>query len=594
MLDARWLWIASVGALVACNSGTPGADDTPTAGVISESVSGTGAESDTEAVGTDTEDSGQAGCSADGECGDGQVCSDGTCISGCGNDSECSDGESCCDASCVNVMSDAAHCGSCGDPCGEGLMCMAGECGTGECEEGRYDCNGDPADGCEAAGECACAPGDTQECYTGAAETMGVGACVAGTQTCNAFGTAWSGCEGEVNPMPEVCGNGIDENCNTLVDEDVDEDGDGFTTCAGDCCDTPGPNCLQPELVNPGAFEVDGNDVDDDCDGMPDNPLDACDMGLASNSADPLDYARGIDLCQFTEEDPADPSDRIWGVIEAALELADGGGVPDANSRALRDGFGANIANEFGDRMVVLSTGHAADNTDDANPGFAAFQQGQQMGETSGVPADWLAANGDTLPNAPGCPGPGSQTAFNPVNLRLRVRAPTNANSFSVRMFFFSAEYPEYVCTAFNDFFVTLVDSTDPENPADKNIAIYDDGANTWPVGINLVSAAAGLFTACDNGAIAHCEAGGTYNGCAANTELQGTGFDLNASECGHNGPAGGGTGWLTMTGAVEPGEVLEIRFIIWDTSDEVWDSLVLLDDWEWSVEASPPGVDPG
>jgi hypothetical protein len=37
----------------------------------------------------------------------------------------------------------------------------------------------------------------------------------------------------------------------------------------------------------------------------------------------------------------------------------------------------------------------------------------------------------------------------------------------------------------------------------------------------------------------------------------------------------------------------MEIRFAIWDTGDSYWDSLVLLDDWVWSVQASQPGVQP-
>ncbi|MCA9658363.1 MAG: hypothetical protein KC486_08465, partial [Myxococcales bacterium] len=73
-----------------------------------------------------------------------------------------------------------------------------------------------------------------------------------------------------------------------------------------------------------------------------------------------------------------------------------------------------------------------------------------------------------------------------------------------------------------------------------------------------------------------------------------GTGFDVNASACGYNGYTGGGTGWLTMSGNVTPGETMEIRFTIWDTGDSVWDSLVLLDSWEWSVQAAQPGIQPG
>ena len=37
---------------------------------------------------------------------------------------------------------------------------------------------------------------------------------------------------------------------------------------------------------------------------------------------------------------------------------------------------------------------------------------------------------------------------------------------------FFTAEFPESVCTDWNDYFVALVDSASEENPADKNIAV--------------------------------------------------------------------------------------------------------------------------
>ena len=70
--------------------------------------------------------------------------------------------------------------------------------------------------------------------------------------------------------------------------------------------------------------------------------------------------------------------------------------------------------------------------------------------------------------------------------LTMTIRAPTNAKSFSARMYFFSAEYPEWVCSEYNDFFVALVDSVADGNPADKNVAVYDDGMTKWPIGVNL------------------------------------------------------------------------------------------------------------
>ena len=549
---------------------------------------------------TTASDSGGQSCDGDGECAPGSVCEAGMCVPGCNDQQLCPDELACC-GTCVDVETDAEHCGGCDTPCAvpphATVMCLAGSCQSSGCEDGYADCDGDLGNGCESEGDCSCDPGAVQECYSDEPATMGVGPCAAGMQTCNEFGSAWGPCEGEVTPALEVCANTVDDNCDGNVDEDPDADGDGWTQCGGDCCDTPGRVCANPELVNPGAFEVADNDVDDDCDGTADNPLPACDQGLASNSADPLQYAQAIDLCQFTDEAPADPTDRTWGVIEGAFTLASGAGLPATQSRSLRDGFGDNVENRFGDRLAVLSTGRAADDAGDVNPGFASFQLGQDMGSASGFPADWYAANGNSLPNAPGCVEPIDDNAQNPVMLRLRVRVPTNANSFSVDMYFFSAEYPEYVCTAFNDFFVTLVDSTDPNNPADGNIAIYDDGVQTWPVGVNLVSAAVGLFTTCTDGTISDCGAPENYNGCTSNAELAGTGFDRAGDvtyACDYGGEAGGATGWLAMSGNVSPGETMEIRFAIWDTSDAQFDSLVLLDNWQWSVQASEPGVRPG
>ncbi len=541
------------------------------------------------------------GCVVDVECPLGSVCDAGTCVPGCNEQQGCQKGLACCVEQCIDILTDEAFCGACDTPCepdnatGE---CVDGTCTIpdGNCANGFDDCNGAVNDGCEVDGLCVCAPNQAYDCYSGPNGTQDVGVCTTGTQTCNGDGTALGPCIGQVLPGLEVCGSGADENCDGDVDEDPDIDGDGWTVCGGDCCDDVGVGCLSPLLVNPGAFEFGGNVVDDDCDGNIDNVLPDCDAGLASNSAVANQYAQAIDLCQFTTLNPANPEDRIWGVINSSLTLANGAGAPAANSRSIRSGFGNVIVPEFGDRLAVFSSGRAAD-SNDANPAPAAYQDGQAMGTSSAVPADWYAANGNSLPNAPGCPAAVGNTAFNPVMLTVDVRVPTNALSFSVMMYFFSSEYPEYVCTQFNDFFVTLVDSTNNTNPADGNIAIYDDGATQWPLGVNILAASDGLFTQCSNGAISQCGAADNYNGCAGTNELAGTGMDTQGAtlfSCGYAGRYGGGTGWLNMTGNVTPGEVMTLRFAVWDTGDELFDSVVLLDDFQWSVEASEPGVQPG
>jgi hypothetical protein len=179
--------------------------------------------------------------------------------------------------------------------------------------------------------------------------------------------------------------------------------------------------------------------------------------------------------------------------------------------------------------------------------------------------------------------------------LKLRIRVPTNAQSFSVKSYFFSAEYPEWVCTQYNDFFVTLLDSGwagAPDNPSDKNLAYYDAGGVHYPVGVNL--APTGLFSQCQSDETG-CSDGidGPFCTCAGGpAPLAGTGFDQSGTGCGYSSLEGGGTGWLTTSGNVNRGEVMEIRFAIWDTGDQVYDSLVLLDNFQWSVTPSQPGTE--
>jgi len=72
---------------------------------------------------------------------------------------------------------------------------------------------------------------------------------------------------------PEVC-DGVDNNCNGLDDDGIgveftDADGDGWTPCMGDCDDTlpVGPD------INPGETEA-CDELDNDCDGDVDEDLD--------------------------------------------------------------------------------------------------------------------------------------------------------------------------------------------------------------------------------------------------------------------------------------------------------------------------------
>ena len=470
----------------------------------------------------------------------------------------------------ADLQTDPDNCGTCGHACGPAETCQRGACSS------------------------ACELGQTMPCYDGPPGTDQIMPCRGGMRSCLP-NHQWSVCQGEVLPTEEVCGNGIDEDCNGVADQNSDADHDGFTTCDGDCCDDTS-GCTRPELVNPGSFDAPGNSVDDDCDGQVDNTVAMCDTGLASNAADPMDYARAMDLCTTTTE-----ASRRWGVISATFTLADGSGSPDARGRAIRPSFGPNTLPQGGASMVLLSSGAAAAVGQTA-PDHVDFETSLSHNQESPFPTDWLSANAGMLPNAPGCPEIDSLSAAeDPVMLTLRIRVPTNARSFSFASDFFSAEFPEWVCSPYNDFFVALLDSTYagvPANPADKNLAFYRQPTtmNVYPVGVNLGFGNTGLFTQCVNGATgcAFSAVAGAITTCTSTAQLVGTGLDTSAPfDCDSNSLQGGGTGWLQTSGNVVGGEVITLRIAIWDTSDHVLDSLVALDNFQWSVDVTDPGTIP-
>jgi len=113
------------------------------------------------------------------------------------------------------------------------------------------------------------------------------------------------------------------------------------------------------------------------------------------------------------------------------------------------------------------------------------------------------------------------------------------------------------------------------------------------PVSVNL-----GFFNVCDPNDIAeyaeNCQIDNFTGTCPnppnpycpqGTNELIGTGFDI--WNPGENGIAAGATSWLTSQAPVKGGETITIRFAMWDTGDQNFDSTTLIDNFQWIADGS-------
>ncbi len=337
-------------------------------------------------------------------------------------------------------------------------------------------------------------------------------------------------------------GGGV--NCNSGPNDDAD--GDGYTPAQGDCNDCDAN-------ANPGAFDVPGNGVDEDCNGQADDEVIGCDTGIPDiGYTDPMSAAQAIGLCKVaTAGQPG------WGVIEAKYVMADGTAGMNPTSHGLLPDFGPAVAVREGSRLLSLSSGTAR------RPGDVGYQSpgGANMGTTGANPPGFPI-------DSPSCPGTVSGGSANdPAGFEVRIRVPTNAKSFTFDFSFYTFEWPVFVCSQYNDFFVAL-QSPAPANAQSGNIS-FDSVGN--PVSVNN-----GLLEVCVGQT-----AGGKNFPCPLGPgQLQGTGFEGHAA-----------TGWLETQSPVTPGEEITLRFAIWDMGDHVLDSTVLIDNFRFSVDEATGSV---
>ena len=284
------------------------------------------------------------------------------------------------------------------------------------------------------------------------------------------------------------------------------------------------------------------------------DPEGPCDDGLSVGSTDPEDAAAAAGICKqaVTAGD--------WGLVEARWARADGSTALSSSifhlGHGLLDGFGDDVVPLEGQRLLSLSSGTARDPGDSGWQSPAGFDKGYSGNSPAGFPKE-----------SPACSGVVTGQPHDDVALEVTLRAPDSAGSLAFDFYFFTYEWPVYVCSTYNDFFVALLQPIRP-GQTDANVSFDQDG--------NSVSVNNALVRVCECGGGAPCWAPPnqpqvSYDCELGAAELGGSGFEQHAA-----------TGWLTTRAPVEPGEEITLRWTVYDSGDGVLDSTVLIDGFRW------------
>jgi hypothetical protein len=185
---------------------------------------------------------------------------------------------------------------------------------------------------------------------------------------------------------------------------------------------------------------------------------------------------------------------------------------------------------------------------------------------------------------SPACPGVTTGAPNDPTGVELVLRAPSNATGFSFDFDFYTYEWPGFVCSTFNDFFLAILEPF-PPGQTDGNISFDGDGN---PISVNNALLE---VCGCEGNPPNACMAGGKIFTCSlGNIELIGTGFGFDMSF----GQDHGATSWLRTTAPVEGGSEVHLRFAVHDSGDGVLDSTTLVDNFEWiATPGTTVGTEP-
>jgi hypothetical protein len=353
---------------------------------------------------------------------------------------------------------------------------------------------------------------------------------------------------------------------------DSNADDDGGTAASGS---SPGDDDAAGDDIGPTGTSAGSTGHDDivfDLGAMPDGPQ-LCTLptprSCDGDSTDPF-HAIGLgcpdDAIPIHDEVFAADDDRAWAVVQSYGGPA---WTPREGARMLAISTGV-LAEPDAGGLVTLpagfpqqgpnGTGGNSNFNGDAKPLPAPIQhEDGSNGGAGGIP--FVDCDG-----VHDCSGSlaqqwelGGAEANDLLWFSFTTEVPSEATGFSIAFAYFSAEFPEWVGSPYNDMFVLWSQS---EAYIGNLCFVGSDPCTVtalWPA---------------------------PYPEDAP--ELAGTGFE----------GVGASTGWYVARGAVLPGEEVTLTFALFDMHDRILDTTVLLDDFQWECEGCNPnardcGIDP-
>ena len=400
----------------------------------------------------------------------------------------------------------------------------------------------------------------------------------------------------DLETSPEHCGH-----CDSPCSDDQ-------ICIAGQCIDCSNIHCqdvVECRCGNKTSFAASCHYIVHNCSDSSDYVMDSdafsADSTAPKNTA--IALAHALDICMPRVS--ANTMDA--GILEATLTQSakSSNALVDRRQINLVDAFTSESGNtriipRNGNTFIVLSTGEATDAAHNASTADAQYTTDQIMPYTYRMVHNRKIKTHDACPSA--------SKINDAVRLHLKLRAPVDAASFSFDFRFFTHEYPYYLCTIYNDMFVAILtdENGDPFIDTDHDGYLTDEDGNvSFDSDGNPISINSAFFTSCQPPAChtsnflnakektgcppsidcqkqtcgqCHDDDSGSFTDLYAFTRTPFPGGDYTDSHA-----RGGATAWLTTTVPISGAQVFNLDFYIWDTTDQRFDSTVLIDNFRWN-----------